>query len=333
MSIYSVDPNLSNAAKIAELNAMILELNGKLAQAQFNKNEIDSIYLWVGAGALPRQYLRNQPVGNTVATYTGWSHLKAQSGYSIWKYSPAAYDYNALNNIYMNNKMLNFMGQANSESATAFDSVFFLNNESGGTYHDYTALASVEGSAGFDLMDSTSDLLYLGLSTTFTGARFEWQTRGSNYGLYLEYWTGSAWAQLVPTSYSVSDGTTNFQSDGHITWTAPGDWAARYINGQNKYWVRISSTSTPVTVAKCNYLIPATSVVGLLSLSSTDIQEENWAWCSYGSAVYVTIRNTGNSSYEGSYYITSASSATNLQNFFVYNQPITGDYQSTSWPL
>jgi hypothetical protein len=326
MSIYKVDPNLPNADKIEALNDMILELNGKIINAQFTKNDTDDLYIQTSK---TRKYLRNQDIGNALGTYAGWTHLKAEAGYSIWKFSPTSYAYDIQNQIYMNSKALTAKGEAGSESATTFDSVFTLNGESGNTYHDYTTIAAIEGGAGFSVMDSTVDYVYIGLTSTFAGAKFEWQTRGSNYTLYLEFWNGSSWIQLTALSNNLVDGTSNLQSDGNITWTIPGTWASKIINGADRYWIRISTTSTPVTIAVCNYLIPANSVIGLLGLSSTDIQNENWAWCSYTSAIYVTIRNTGNSAYEGSYYITSASSVNNLKNFFISNYPFTGDFKST----
>jgi len=326
--IYKVDSNLNNSDKINQLNQMILELNGLLAQANFNKVELDSIF--AAHSVASRQYLRNVGIGNALANYTGWTHLNAQSGYSIWKYaSVASYVYNANNKLYMNNALVNFKGQASSETATAFNKVFLLNAESGGTYHDYTSIASVEGGAGFSVMDSISDYLYLGVSTTFAGIKFEWATRGSNYTPYLEYWNGSSWVNLTANNDTLVDDTNSFMSDGHISWVIPGTWATRIINGQNKYWIRISTTTVPVTVGVCNYCIPATSVIGLLALSSTDIQNEAWAWCSYLTNIYVTIRNAGNASYEGNYFITSASIANNLKNFFIWNNPFTADYSTT----
>ncbi len=328
MSIYKIDTQLSISNKVSQLNDMIIELNGRLAQAVFTELDVTDLY---SRTLDTRKYLRSQDIGNTVSTYTNWSHFNAQTGYSIWKFSPTNYLYDSNNAIYMNNKVIDFKGLANSESATTFDSVFWLNEESGNTYHDYTSTAAIEGGSGFPVMDTIYDYLYLGLDATFSGAKFEWQTRGSNYTLVVEYWDGDSWETLTSLSDDLVDDTNNFMSDGHISWTAPGDWALRTINGQNKYWIRISTSTTPVTVGQCNYLIPSNSVIGLLALSSTDIQNEKWAWCSYGSSIYVTIRNTGNSSYEGSYFITSSSSSNNLQNFFVVNNPFTGDYADNTY--
>ena len=41
MSIYKINSNLPLTTKIELLNQMLLELNGKVAAAKFDKNEID----------------------------------------------------------------------------------------------------------------------------------------------------------------------------------------------------------------------------------------------------------------------------------------------------
>jgi hypothetical protein len=71
---------------------------------------------------------------------------------------------------------------------------------------------------------------------------------------------------------------------------------------------------------------PANSVVSLLELSSSEVLNEDWAWCTYGSSVYVTIKNAGTSAYEGNSFITSASTAINKQNYFISNHEFKADY-------
>jgi len=328
MSIYKINNNLPNADKIEDLNDMTIEVNGKVSQGTFNKNEVDDLYALL---PIDRKYLRNQLLGHTLATYSGFTHLKAESGYSIWKYSPTNYQYNSLNQFYFDDKLIVNKGEATSESATAFTSVFLYNGDSGSGYTDDTAEAATEGGTAFELMDSINDYLYLGIATsTFSGAKFEFATRGSNYTLKVEYWNG-AWTQLTANTNDLDDNTSGFESDAIITWTTPNDWVTTTVNSVSSYWVRFSTTTAPVTTATCNYLIPGNSVIALLALSSTEIQNEEWAWCSYTTAVYFTIRNTGSASYEGSYFITSASTASNLQNFFIYNHEYKGDYKDSTY--
>lgn len=325
MTIERIDSDLSTTRKIQLLNDMILELSGKIDQAKFDKNELDMLF-----GVLPtsRQYNRNVGIGNTLSTYTGWSHIKAEAGYSIWKYTPTTYKHSSLNRLYFDDKTMENRGSANSETATSFDSVFLYNGDSGSGYSNRTTEAGTEEGTAFALMNTRQDYLYCGLSTTFAGMKFEFQTRGSNYTLLVEYWNGSAWTPLTTTANSLEDGTVNFQGNGHISWLIPSTWATTTVNSvTSKYWIRISTTTDPITEAQGYFIIPSNSVIGVLALSNDEILNEEWAWCTYNNSVYATLRNTGRTASEGDFYITSSSSTTNLQNFFVYNHPFTMDYE------
>ena len=328
MSIEKINSNLPLSDKITQLNDMIIELYGLVWQGKFDVNEMDNVYQMYGTN---RKFLRNQSLGHTIGTYTGWTHVQAEDGYSIWKYTPTRYAYNALNALYLDDKKLDFRGQALTETATAFDSVQLYNGDSGTGYVDDTTEAGTEAGTEFDLMNSTTDYLYMGNATTFGGMKFEFGTRGSNYTLKIEYYNGASWEEVTASGDSLVDDTSGFESDGAIHFTIPGDWATVAVNSITKYWIRISTTTTPVTVAKAYYIIPYNSVISLLALSSSEIHDEEWAWCSYGAVVYVTIRNAGNTDYEGDYYITSASTATNKQNFLVFNHEYVADYQDSAW--
>jgi len=332
MSIEKINSNNTTTAKIELLNNMIVELSGMIDQAKFNKNEIDNLYTQLAESGfnLDREYLRNVLLGNTTSTYTNWSHLYAESGYSIWKLTPTNYEYSSLNNLYLDNKSLDNRGQATAESSITYDSVFSYDGDSGGGYTDNTTEAGTEDGTEFSVLESTSDYLYIGDDAKFSGSKFEWQTRGSNYTLKVEYWNGT-WTQLTANTNNLDDDTSNFASDGSITFDEPADWVTTTVNSVSRYWIRISSTTEPATEAKAYLIIPTSSVIGLLALSSTQIFNEEWAWCSYDSNIYVTIRNSGNSSYEGDYYITSTSSSTNLQNFFVYNHEFKSDYLDVTY--
>jgi hypothetical protein len=327
MAIYKINTSLPLKTQIELLNNMILELNGLISQSTFNKNEIDNIWDEIGSG-YTRTFTRNIKLGNTLATYTGWSHLQAESGYSIWKYTPTTYIYNALNQLYFDNQLCVNKGLALSESATTFNTVFYYNGDSGTGYTDYTTEAGTETGTQFELMDSTTDYLYVGLSTTFAGIKFEFQTKGSNHTLKVEYYNG-AWTELTANLNDLDDDTSNFESDGSISWTIPGDWTTATVNSISKYWIRVSTTTTPVATSQAYYIIPANNVISLLSLSSSQIMNEEWVWCSYDGNIYVTIRNTGVAAYEGDFYITSSSSVNNKQNFFIYNHSFSADYATS----
>lgn len=331
MTIRKLTDKLTTANKITQLNNMIVELNGYVEQGKFDENEITQI---ISDLSLDRKFLRNQNIGNTTSTYTNWSHLHAEAGYSIWKYTPTSFTHNTNNKLYMDNEVFEYKGAATSESATSFDLVYLYDGDAAsGTiaYTNNSAEAATEAGTEFDLMDTTDDYLYLGEASTFSGIKFEFQTYGSSYTLQLEYWDGSTWSALTANTDDLSDDTSNFLGNGSISWSVPNDWDTSTVNSQTKYWIRISTTSTPTTTAKAYYIIPTSSVIGLLALSTNNILNENWAWCSYNGNIYATIRNTGNTSYEGDYYINSASSDANKKNFFIYNNPFTADYEDSTY--
>jgi len=281
---------------------------------------------------MPREFKRDIGLGNTINTYTGWSHVYAEDNYSIWKYAPTNYTYSTKNKIYFDNKELTNRGSADSETALTFNKVFLYN----GAYTDNTTEAGTDAGTTFDLMAATTDYLYLGYNSTFVGVAFDLDTRGSNYTLVPQiYHTGAGWVGLTSTVDNLSDQTSNFVSNGKISWDLAGSgsgWIKTPVNSQHMYWMRLKTTTTPVTTADANHIYPSDSVVSILSLSGDEIIAEEWAFCSYNNYVYLTIRNQGKTAYEGDYYITSASSNTNKQNFFIYNHGYTADYKDSTYP-
>lgn len=331
MSIERLDTNLDTREKIRLLNEMIMELSGKIDQAKFDKNELDNLFtqLAVSAFNLDRKYLRDVSLGHTYGTYSNWSHVKAETGYSIWKIAVSNYYQNALNNVYLDSVKLTNKGQASAETATSFDKVFYYN---GSTYTDNSTEAATETGTEFTVLSDTNDYLYVGLSTTFAAIKFEMQTRGSGLTLLAEYWNGSAWTDLEFSGNSFTDNTSNLESDGLIEFDVPGNWATTTVNSvASKYWVRLSTTATPVTTPKAYYIVPGNSVVGLLALSSDQIIAGEWAWAYYSGSIYVTLRNAGATAHEGDYYITSTSTEVNKQNFFIANHHLTADYQDSTY--
>jgi len=325
MSVSRVNDNLPVTTKISTLSEQILEIFGLVQQAKFSENDVSQLTTDFG---LDRKYLRNQSLGHTLSTYTGWTHLHSESGYSLWKYSPTNYKYNSVNELYLDDVVLENRGEANSESDTTFTYVYL---DAGSLFINNTTEAGTEDGTSFSLMNDTSDYLYMGLSSTFAGISFEFDTRGSNYTLECEYYNGSVWTSLDISGATYTDDTSNFESDGRIYWTIPSNWAITTINSASAYWVRISTSTTPVTTATSYIITPANSVISLLKMSSEEILNEDWAWCSYGSSIYVTIRNAGQSAYEGNYYITSSSTSVNKQNYFIHNHEFLADYEDSTY--
>jgi hypothetical protein len=325
MTISRINLNNTTTEKVRLLNNMIMELNGKIEQAKFDINEIAQIFSDLG---IDRQYSRNVSLGHLTGDYTDWTHVKEETGYSIWKIAPSNYSYNANNQLYLDGELVEAMGQTSAESATTFDAVYLYDDSA---YTDNTTEAGTEVGTAFSLMDETTDYLYIGEATKFGGIKFEFSTRGSGYSNVVEYYNGSAWTPLGASGDNLEDNTSDFESDGLIKFDQPADWDFTTVNGAYKYWIRIYSTSTPVTTATAFYVIPGNTVPGILALSSSEIINGEWKWCSYNSNVYVTIRNAGNSAYEGNYYITSASTATNLQNYFIYNHHYQLDHVDSTY--
>jgi len=323
MSVYKIDPLLPLSTRITTLNDMVLEVNGKTVQGQFDKNELDQLYTDYD---FARKFLRDQLLGNTYLNYTNWTHYYAETGYSIWKISPSRYKHNTSNQLYMDNKALDFRGEALAETAS-FDAVYDYLDDA---YVDDTTDAG-SGLTTIEMLSAIAEYQYIGDASVFTGIDYTWSTHGNGYTLVVEYWNGSSWVALGNSNYLV-DNTSDWNTDGLITWTAPLDWATVSVNGSTPYYfVRVSSTTAATTVAYASSVKPSSSIRGILSLTSTDVQNEDWSWCSYNGSIYVTIRNAGASAYEGNYFITSSSSVANLQNFFAHNHAFKADYEDSSY--
>lgn len=332
MSITKLDKALPINNKIEDNNDMIIELDGKNAQAKFDKYELDALYS--GSG-LQRKFIRESSLSSSTGAnaWYRWSHIKAESGYSIWKFdSDLDYTYNANNEMYFDNRLVTNKGDANAEDITAFDNVFTYS----GSYIDNTTEAATEGGTTFNLLSATSDYVYVGNTTTFTGIRFKFGVRGRNTTIKVEYSDGSIWTTMSSLNNDLVDNTSNFRRDGSITFTVPSNWNKDTVNSANLYWIRISTTTTPTTTAKAYAVLPYNSVATLLALSSAQVTNDEWAFCSYnisgtGSRLYATFRNIGNSAYEGSFYVASSSTTTNKENFFRANHTIQVSYQNSDY--
>jgi len=327
MEITKINSGLPTTSKIEALNDQIISVDGKVEQARFDKIELDALYTDTG---LSRKYLRNQLLGNALNTYSGWSHVKAENGYSIWKYTPPLYSYNTNNAVYCDDKAFINMGLATALNPTAFAGVATYDTV---TYTYNTIEAGTELGTEFSVLPLTTHYLYVGNATQFFGMKFEFHTRGSGYALEYQYWNGADWVTLTANTNDLVDKTSNFSGDGYVSWDLPsgGSWATTLVDNVTQYWIRIKTTTVPTTTAKIYYLVPNASVIGLLAMNSEDILQEKWCWCTLASDIYVTIRNNGNGVYEGDYFITSASSATNLKNYFIYNHVISANFASTSY--
>lgn len=121
----------------------------------------------------------------------------------------------------------------------------------GAAYSDLTAAA--QDATGDDVNLATvfatfaTDRLYIGSSEPFRGVFLDLLDAVSAVDgtISAAYWAG-AWKTL-----SVWDGTQatpgkSLSGGGAITWTLPGDWATRGVNGStDRYWVRLAVSAVP----------------------------------------------------------------------------------------
>ena len=130
-----------------------------------------------------------------------------------------------------------------------FDKVFTHN---GSSYTDVTLEAQSPAGTSFSVLGASSHYLYLGNDSKFDMAIFDVDTAGSLGALTWQYYNGSAWTTFVPASarYQLDPddnegGQYDFSEDGAEIFPPNilSDWATDAINGETKYYVRVSTAS------------------------------------------------------------------------------------------
>lgn len=110
--------------------------------------------------------------------------------------------------------------------------------DDGGVFTDETDDANDAGAGDVQVTPATpvvGDAFYVGFRRPFTAIEFDLDTAGADHTITWEYWDGDSWESLS----NVTDGTSDFTSDGTVTFTAPTDWATTTINSQGPfYYVR-----------------------------------------------------------------------------------------------
>jgi len=337
MTVNKIDTALPRTSWRDSANEALVELNGKIAQASFDKNEIS--YILSGAG-LTKAYIRDLDLGSSATgsnAWWNWAHVQAEDGYSVWKWNfDSSLVHDSDNEVYMDNQLMKYQGSATAEKMTAFGTVYTTTD--GVTFTNRTAEAATPTGTEFSLLSATSDYIYIGDNSTFGGIDFDFQTKGRGHTLVVEYYrnTGS-WTTMSAAAHTLDDNTGAFVRDGAITYDIPTDWATTAINSVTRYWIRISTSATPTTVAKAYFITPYNSVISLLRLSSAELENEEWKSCSWsaggstGARLYITARNAGSSAYEGNYYVTTSSSDANKENFFRFNHKFTANVKSSGF--
>jgi hypothetical protein len=139
---------------------------------------------------------------------------------------------------------------------------------------DYSEQAQ-DGDAGTDVTLSSLDTLanldavYVGAVVPFSGLQVDIDAaNGTAATILVEYWNGTAWADISATDGTTSGGAT-FAIDGNITWTVPSAWATTSLDvaqaataGKNIgalkhdfYWVRISVSAALDSSTTANNII------------------------------------------------------------------------------
>ena len=151
MALNVVYSNTPGVQAITKLNENDLINSGEASKGRFNKNELDDLYTHLSN---IRQYERDVKLGNTLSSYTNWTHVDASDGYSVWGYPVSDYVHSSVNEMYRNDIKLSYQGVASSESTmSGFDSVQISNSKrSGATYVDHTAEATSTSGTPFTMV-------------------------------------------------------------------------------------------------------------------------------------------------------------------------------------
>jgi len=315
----------SRSQQINQHNDNDLILEGRISEQEFADNELNQIYADLG---IARHYVRKRELGHSITDYSNWTHYKAESGYSIWSYPVSDFLDASSNLLFMDNVKFTYKGEADSLDISKFAKVL---NVFEGTVFDVTEEAGTEGGTAFSFLqsaDGMSTWLYLCGDEKFNAIDFDIETVGGGINLELRYWNGSEWSQWDGSCVisNFIDNTSNLLYNGRIEYDLPSDWISSEIDGTTGYWIMLSTTSNPTQIPTAYHILPGNSVPSLLRLSQAQIVNDEWAWCFYNGYIYVTLKNSGDSYYEGDLFIKSTSSVENLQAFFISNHKIKVSY-------
>ncbi|MBD3233468.1 MAG: hypothetical protein GF315_07055 [candidate division Zixibacteria bacterium] len=137
------------------------------------------------------------------------------------------------------------------EGMKPFDTVFVYDDSAGNKFYDRTSEA--ENTAAADiyhpnssaLVQSTGDMLYVGMDSPFFYIHFILSTVGSGGTVNYAYWNGANWETFVPYSgaYHLNSSPANVLLGPDLN-SVPLNWQKCTVNEIGKFWVRIKVTST-----------------------------------------------------------------------------------------
>lgn len=127
-----------------------------------------------------------------------------------------------------------------------------LFSDDGGSFSDNTAAANTAGGGSafnvFSASPSVDDAMYVGAKErTFSRMYFDISTAASVSGAaQLEYWNGSSWQSLSPSTDQITSGGIAFGASAAqnrlVEFTEPADWQRVEVNNALAYWVRYRVT-------------------------------------------------------------------------------------------
>ena len=322
--------NLSRTQQVSQLNDNDSILDGKIAQQEFLYNEVSHLYTLLNATS---RYTYALPLGNTASTYTSWTHVQSENGYSIWSYPVSVFEDGSSNLLMMDSVKFTNKRQADSLAATSFNKVLCYFN---GYKIDNTTEAGTSDGVAFSFLqdiDGVTTCMYLGLSSQFKAIDFNMETSGGTIALKQSYWNGSAWNVWdgACTLSKFVDNTDNLHYSGRTEYDLPSDWATSMIDGSTYYWMKLMTNTAPSQIPYAYSIRPGNSVPSLLSLSALQIVDRDLTWCYFNSNIYCTIPNSGDGYYEGNLFIKSSSSVEAKQNYFINNHLFALSYAKSNY--
>ena len=198
----------------------------------------------IGGSVDPRPYNSN----DIWTTYVDSAFVYSNQMYSTVKTSALSHGFfyeDSLLHMNQNYQVTSSLGwqglsQFDAFEPSAVNGVFLL---SGTQYTDITA-NSYDGAH----LLTVSDRLLLGYAEPFDQVNFNVSTGGTQT-VSWQYWNGTQWSALTPSS----DSSASLSTTGQVLFAPPSNWSPTSVNGSRvKYWVQatVSGTGTSPVISK-----------------------------------------------------------------------------------